>query len=264
MKPPGKEEGGKPSTDSGLLAPERRTQLRGLEERLGHRFADPELLHRALTHASRANEDPLLKHNESLEFLGDSVLGFLVADLLHRQNPDGDEGAKTRARSHLVSASSLAIRAARLGLPELLLLSKGEEKGGGRAKVALRANSYEAVIAALYLDGGTPAARRFVSAEVGSDIANGWPLDVRDPKNVLQELLQGRGASLPEYVVEAEEGPSHRPRFRVRCVVDGRGLSEGEGYSKKEAQQEAARGALKVLAAEHGSGPASPRGEGEP
>jgi ribonuclease-3 len=258
------EQGGQELADRDRLAQERKRQLQGLEECLGHRFAEPELLHRALTHASRTNEEPSLKHNEPLEFLGDSVLGFLVADLLHRQDPDGDEGAKSRARSHLVSASSLAKRAAQLGLPELLLLSRGEEKTGGRAKEALWANAYEAVIAALYLDGGTAAARRFVSAELGPDIEDGWPLDARDHKSVLQELLQGRGDSLPEYLVEAEDGPSHRPRFRVRCVVDGRGLSEGEGYSKKEAQQEAARAALKRLAAESGSGPASERGVEKP
>jgi len=233
------------------MTPERESELRLFGERLGHRFEDLGLLDRALTHASRAHEDASrsLRHNEPLEFLGDAILGFLVAELLHAQDPEADEGSKSRARAHLVSAASLARRAARLGIPELLALGRGEEKTGGRKKSALWANALEATIAAVYLDGGIEAARRFARAEFGPELAGDGTLDARDHKTALQELLQARGAPLPVYVLEADEGPSHRPHFRVRCEVEGRALSSGAGDSKKRAQQEAARRALEVLRA---------------
>jgi ribonuclease III len=227
---------------------EREKDLRELEQRIGHRFLDLALLDRALTHTSRANEDltGTVRHNEALEFLGDAVLGLVVTDMLHRRDPDGPEGAKSRTRAHLVAAPTLAARAAELGLPDLLLFGRGEEKTGGRSKTALWANAYEAVIAALYLDGGFEAVHRFVRDEFARDLEGTAPAG-RDHKSALQELLQGRGQPVPDYVVAAEEGPSHRRRFRVRCVLEGRVVSEGEGHSKKEAQQEAARNALAAL-----------------
>jgi len=233
------------------MTPEREARLRLLEERLGHRFRDLSLLDRALTHTSRANESlgKELLDNEPLEFLGDAVLGFVVADLLHRRDPDGDEGVKSKARAHLVSAPSLARRAADLGLPELLLLGRGEEKTGGREKTALWADAYEALIAALYLDGGLETAHRFVRDELKRELEGNLGTAARDHKSALQEWLQARSSPVPEYVVAAEEGPSHRRRFRIQCVVEGRVLSEGEGFSKKEAKQEAARRALEALAA---------------
>jgi ribonuclease III len=233
------------------MTSEREARLRVLEERLGHRFRDLSLLDRALTHTSRANESlgQKLLDNEPLEFLGDAVLGFVVADLLHRRDPDGDEGVKSKARAHLVSASSLARCAAELGLPDLLLLGRGEEKTGGREKTALWADAYEALIAALYLDGGLEAAHRFVRDELARELEGNLDTAARDHKSALQEWLQARSSPVPEYVVAAEEGPSHRKRFRIQCVVDGRVLSEGQGFSKKEAQQEAARLALEALEA---------------
>jgi len=231
------------------MSPVRAAQLHALEERLGHRFADLSLLDRALTHSSLANEDASSdgRHNEALEFLGDSVIGFVMADLLHRRDPEGREGGKSKMRAQLVSARSLARRAAELGLPELLRLGRGEEKSGGRKKTALWADAYEAVIAALYLDGGLEAAHRFVSAEFATDLERpGLPTE--DHKSLLQEMLQARGEPVPEYELVAEEGPDHRRRFRVRCIVRGEALAEGEGFSKKEAQQEAARNALARLA----------------
>ncbi len=146
------------------MTEEREDELHALERRVGHRFADLGLLDRALTHASLANE-AAARHradNEALEFLGDAVVGLVVTDLLHRRDPDGAEGTKSRRRARLVSAPSLSRRAAGLGLPELLLLGRGEEKTGGRGKAALWANAYEALVAALYLDGGFEAAHRFV------------------------------------------------------------------------------------------------------
>jgi ribonuclease-3 len=230
------------------MTPERRARLESLQERLGYRFVDIALLDRALTHASCANEDParLLRDNEALEFLGDSVLGFVIADLLHRRDPDGDEGGKSKARAQLVAAQSLAQRAAELGLPELLLLGRGEERSGGRQKQALWADAYEATIAALYLDGGFDAAHRFVRDEFAQDVERPRA-QAADFKSALQERLQARGDPVPDYVVVEEQGPGHRKRFRVQCVVQGRALGEGEGFSKKEAQQEAARRALDLI-----------------
>jgi ribonuclease-3 len=228
---------------------ERAAALRALEERLGHRFSDLTLLDRALTHTSRAHEEAALagRHNEPLEFLGDAVLGLVVADMLHRRDPSGSEGGKSKARAHLVAAPSLAQRAARLGVPDLLLLGRGEEKSGGRHKSALWADAYEALIAALYLDGGLDAAARFVQAEFAPDLASPQLPEPGDYKSGLQEILQARGEAVPEYVTVAEEGPKHRRSWRVQCVIAGQVVAEGEGHSKREAQQEAARRALPAV-----------------
>jgi ribonuclease-3 len=226
----------------------REEDLRALERKLGYRFTDLALLDRALTHASVANEAAARRRadNEALEFLGDAVLGLVVTDLLHRRDPDGAEGAKSRRRARLVSAPSLSGRAADLGLPELLLLGRGEEKTGGRGKAALWANAYEALVAALYLDGGFEAAHRFVRDEFTWDV-EASDEEVEDPKSRLQELLQGQGRPVPRYNVVEEEGPSHRRRFRVECRLDDGTVTSGEGYSKKAAQQEAAWEALQRL-----------------
>lgn len=226
----------------------REDDLRALEERLGHRFADLDLLDRALTHASHANEQPAggVGDNETLEFLGDAVLGLAVADLLHRRDPEGAEGTKSRRRAGLVSAPSLASRAEVLGLPTLLRLGRGEEKTGGRLKSALWANAYEAVIAALYLDGGFGVAHRFVCDEFAGDVEDA-DATVEDPKSTLQELLQGQGRPVPEYRVAAEEGPSHGRRYRIECRLDDGLVTEGRGTSKKAAEQRAARRALDRL-----------------
>lgn len=227
-------------------AGEARTEgLQALQERMGYRFQDMALLDRALTHSSHAHEHAAsgAGHNEALEFLGDAVLGFVVADLLHRREPGGAEGVKSKRRAALVSAPSLAERAQRLGLPALLRLGRGEEKTGGRKKANLWANAYEAVIAALYLDGGLVAAFAFVSAAFANDLDRD-ELPAEDAKSALQELLQARGEPVPSYEVVAEEGPSHRRRFRVECRVGGEAIGIGEGSSKKAAQQQAARAAL--------------------
>ena len=227
----------------------RAAALHALEERLGHRFADPSLLDRALTHTSHAHENAALaaRHNESLEFLGDAVIGFVVAEMLHRRDPEGSEGGKSKARAHLVAAASLARRAERLGVPDLLLLGRGEEKSGGRQKSALWADAYEAVVAALYLDGGLEAAGRFVTGEFAADLSSARLPEPGDYKSALQEVLQSRGEPVPSYVTIAEEGPKHRRSWRVQCVIAGAVAAEGQGHSKREAQQEAARRALPVV-----------------
>ena len=229
---------------------EREQSLRALERRLGHRFVELTLLDRALTHASLANEslDPEVTDNEPLEFLGDAVLGMIVTDLLHRRDPEGPEGAKSRRRAQMVSTASLARHAAELGLPDLLALGRGEEKTGGREKTALWANACEALVAALYLDGGFEAAHRFVRETFAHELEDsGAPLE--DPKSALQERLQARGRPLPRYTLVAEEGPSHRRLFRVECLLDDGTVTVGEDYSKKAAQQKAARLALSSLGA---------------
>jgi ribonuclease-3 len=226
---------------------DREERLHALERQLGYHFSDLGLLDRALTHASRAHEEgpSATGDNEALEFLGDAVLGLVVTDLLHRHDPDGAEGPKSRRRARLVSAPSLARRAAELGLPDLLLLGRGEEKTGGRSKSALGANAYEALIAALYLDGGFEVVHRFIRDEFSREIQSTEATE--DAKSALQELLQGRGRPLPEYHVAAEVGPSHRRRFRVECRLEDGLVTEGEGSSKKAAQQRAAERALDRL-----------------
>ena len=225
-------------------------QLAAVSDRLEYQFQDIGLLDRALTHSSAAHENlaSALRDNETFEFLGDAVIAFATADVLHRRDPEGGEGRKSRLKALLVSEERLAERAHALGLPEALRLGRGEEKTGGRHKRAIWADAYEAVVAAVYLDGGVETALRLVAAAVQRELsAGGRRLGGRDPKSALQELLQARGQALPEYEVVAEEGPAHRLRFRIACRVAGATLAEGEGHSKKEAEQEAARGALEVL-----------------
>ncbi len=225
--------------------------LSGLEDRLGYRFREPAVLDRALTHRSRANEDATGStiDNESLEFLGDAVLGFLMADLLFRDFPQFDEGQKSKIKATLVSTSTLGRLARRIGLGEFLALGRGEEKTGGRAKQALLADGYEAVIAAIYLDGGMDEARGFVSREFAEDLE-----DVRSPefwgrdyKSALQELVQARELPLPDYSVASESGPDHRKVFNVEVRVQGEVFGVARGPSKKAAEQEAARRAMERI-----------------
>jgi len=236
----------------------RRALLDDLTARLGHEFADVALLDRALTHTSAANEDlsETIRDNEALEFLGDAVIAFLTADFLHRRDPEGPEGRKSRLKAMLVSETRLARRAEALGLPAALRLGRGEEKTGGRQKRALWADAYEAVVAAVYLDGGVAAAARLVGSALEVELNEGPRLSRRDPKSALQEALQGRGQPTPEYVVVAQEGPAHRLRFRIECRIAGEAVATGEGFSKKEAEQEAAHGALEAIRARQGVSPA--------
>ena len=234
---------------------EREAQLEALADRLGHRFADLALLDRALTHASLANESqaPLRRRQRAAR-----VPGRRRAPA-HRDRPPPPprpRGARGRARAGGAPRSSRrrAWRAAprRSGSSALLRLGRGEEKTGGRAKTALWADAYEAVVAALYLDGGFEAARRFVRGRVRAATSQAPDSASEDPKSVLQELLQGQGRPLPRYSVVSEEGPSHRRRFRVECRLDDGLVTTGEGPSKKTAQQEAAREALRLLRAASG------------
>lgn len=228
-----------------------RNEFDAFERIIGYRFLDPGLLEHALTHTSRANEDVSggVIDNESLEFLGDAVLGFAIADLLFRKFPTQDEGWKSKIKASLVSTTSLARLAERLQLGEQLLLGRGEEKTGGRLKQALLADGYEALIAAIYLDGGIEQATAFIQRQFAAvlDEASEPAAVTRDFKSTLQERVQSNGDPLPEYVVVGETGPDHHKMFQVEVRVRGRALAEASGRSKKEAEQEAARLALERL-----------------
>jgi ribonuclease-3 len=228
-----------------------RDEFGDLQRAIAYRFKDIGLLEHALTHTSKANEDVSggVRDNESLEFLGDAVLGFVVADLLFREFPQSDEGEKSKMKASLVSTQALARQADLLSLGDHLLLGKGEEKTGGRRKQALLADAYEALIAAVYLDGGIDEAAAFVLRELGprvADLKRDGP-GAQDYKSALQEHLQSREYPLPEYRLTGALGPDHRKVFEVELLVNGESLAKGSGASKKEAEQEAARLALEQL-----------------
>jgi ribonuclease-3 len=234
---------------NGVVVPIRR-EFEELQRRIDYRFADRGLLEHALTHKSRAHEDASggVADNESLEFLGDAVLGFVVADMLFREFPTYHEGQKSKVKAALVSTAALATLAERLGLGDHVLLGRGEEKTGGRRKQALLADTCEALIAALYLDGGIDEARRFLLRELADDIAAAHtPEFLRDFKSALQEWLQSHDRALPEYVIAHATGPDHDKMFHVEVRVAGETLGEAAGRTKKDAEQEAARRALVTL-----------------
>jgi ribonuclease-3 len=223
--------------------------LASLEAALGHRFRDSVLLQRALTHASFANENVDVEDNEKLEFLGDSVLNFLVAEKLFMAFPLEAEGTLSKARSQLVSEEHFAALARRIGLGSALRLSPGEDRSGGRERDARLADALEAVFAALLLDGGIEAARAAAGRLFDADLAALDPgeLHRRDPKTALQERAQAEGRSLPVYQLVEESGPPHDRRFAYE-VSYGDGLAaRGAGNSKKDAQRAAADALLKML-----------------
>src|SRR5207237_1493399 len=232
------------------------SELEPLEQRIGYRFRDRGLLEHALTHRSRVHEDASggVFDNESMEFLGYSVLGFVIADMLFREFPQHNEGQKSKVKASLVSSVSLARLAERLDLGDFLILGRGEEKTGGRRKHAIIADCYEALIAAIYLDGGIGPARAFIEQQFASLIEGARQSGAaasftEDWKSELQEWLQSRGRGLPEYRLAGEIGPDHRKSFVVEVVVDGEPLARADGTSKKEAAQAAAKAALEGLRA---------------
>jgi ribonuclease III len=229
----------------------------GLEEALGYHFRSRALLDRALTHSSHANEAEGLD-NEPLEFLGDAVLGLVTSQALFERYPQHTEGRLSKIRAHLVSARHLIKVARLIGLGEHLHLGKGEECSGGRHKSALLVDALEAVIAALYLDGGLEVTRRFVLGNIvvpeleRIDQDPELALAASDQKSALQEWLQGLGKPQPSYHVVQEEGPDHSKMFtvevRVQSTNGGRELVQrGEGPTKKKAEQRAAQLALQKL-----------------
>ena len=220
--------------------------LQALQRRLGHHFARPTLLVQALTHRSFGAE-----HNERLEFLGDAVLSLGVSALLYERFSGSDEGDLTRVRAHLVREDSLHRAALALGLPEVLRLSEGEGRGGGAQRPSILADALEAVIGAVFLDGGYASAQAVVQRLFGEVIqsteADSW---AKDAKTELQEWLQARRISVPAYRITATRGQAHAQTFEVECAVPALGLVErGEGRSRRIAEQEAARRLLELLKA---------------
>jgi len=271
-------------------------ELAPLESALEHAFAQPELLVHALTHRSQAYElametgkgdsdgpdagtdakgpdGKVRGDNERLEFLGDAVLGLVVADGLYRSHPEWQEGELTRLRAQLVSRRHMAEVALAIGLGEHLLLGKGEERSGGRKKAAILANAMEAVIAAMYLDGGLEPVRRFARRHILGLAADDLARELKsgaalgDHKSALQEQLQAAHAGVPVYVVESESGPDHRKRFHVELRLRsaegelGNALASGVGSTKKKAEQEAAKRALALLSGFSGGVDAGIHGE---
>lgn len=219
-----------------------RADLDRFAERLGHRFADPDLLAEALTHPS-ALEGRSGRDYDRLEFLGDRVLGLVIATELHRRFPRAPAGELSTRFNALVRSETLAEIAGRLGLGDLLRLSKGERQGGGGARRANLENACEAVVAALYLDGGFAAAERFVLAE-WQPYFERERAAAKDAKTSLQEWAHVAGYGVPSYRIEAREGPDHLPIFRVAVELSGLPPAVGEGRSKREAEQAAATAML--------------------
>lgn len=237
------------------------SEIHGLEERLGYQFRQPALLEQALTHSSRANEmqsqngagkqgNPA--DNEQLEFLGDSILGFLTSDLLYRRFPGFREGELSKLRAHLVSARHLLKVARQLQLDQFLLLGRGEELSGGRHKSAILTDAMEAILGAMYLDGGMEPAKKLVVelvlepelARMAKEQAVGDSF--ADYKSALQEFLQAQGNPQPVYSVVAEEGPAHERSFTVEVSAGG-AQAQAQGSTKKQAAQRAARVLLEQL-----------------
>ena len=214
-----------------------------LEKNLGYTFRDAALLRRALTHPSMGKQD-----NQRLEFLGDAVLQFLMSDKLFREHPGDREGSLTHLRAQLVCEAALSQIASGLGIGEALVMDRGEELTGGREKPSVLCDAMEAVLAAVYLDGGLEAARDVME--------RCWPrpeeaaLPTQDSKGALQELLQRGGGEPPEYRITGQRGPAHNPRFEAAVYVHGREVARGEGHTKKHAEQEAAVRALEKLQSE--------------
>ncbi len=218
--------------------------LQALQQRLGYTCTQPELLRRALTHRSWG-----AAHNERLEFLGDAVLSLAISSLLFERFGESDEGDLTRVRAHLVREDSLHRVALTLGLPEVLRLSEGEARGGGAQRASILADAVEALIGAVFLDGGYDPAHALVQRLFGEVIqateAESWS---KDAKTELQEWLQARRVAVPAYRIVATRGQAHAQTFEVECAVATLGLAEcGEGRSRRVAEQEAARRMLDVL-----------------
>jgi len=227
------------------MTPEAREAI---EAGLGHRFVRPEYLLVALTHRSYSTE---AENNEKLEFLGDAVLALAMSDLLMSQFPDAREGELSKIRASLVNSEVLARKARQLDLGRWLALGKGEERSGGRDKGSILASAYEAVLGAVYLDGGYDASRTVVATHFAADVAEHHTVGLRDYKTQLQEVTQRLFHETPVYTLVEEAGPDHEKRFMSDLTVAGRRYGLGVGRSKKTAEQAAAMEALAALALEH-------------
>ena len=221
--------------------------MEALEEKLGYHFENPALLENALTHSSYANENRAkgFQSNERLEFLGDSVLGMIVADYLYRAHPNLPEGDLTRTRAALVCEGSLAEVAQQLDLGSYLKLGRGEDAGGGRTRPSIVADAVEAVLAAVYLDGGIGSARKIIRRFIlDREVEKGAN---RDFKTALQELVQRESGQVLGYRMTGSEGPDHAKVFSVEVDLNGSTIGQGRGHSKKEAEQMASKAAIQKL-----------------
>ncbi len=252
----------------------RESEIMALEESLGYQFQRRELLEQALTHSSQAREVEALGvasgasggDNEMLEFLGDAVLGLVTSETLFHRFPEFQEGQLSKLRAHLVGQRHLLRVAEQLQIGHYMRLGRGEEKSGGRHKASLQVDALEAILAALYLDGGWPVARDFivrviVEPELAQMKLETSAMPVMDFKSALQEALQARGGSQPVYALVKEEGPEHKKTFtvevRLPAAETGQFVGRAQGATKKRAEQEAARQALEHLAALPGARPPS-------
>src|SRR5215510_13113509 len=221
------------------------------ERVLGYKFRDRDLLARSLTHKSFANErrETSSSHNERLEFLGDTVLGFVIGELIYRSFPNLQEGSLSKIKAHLVSSTTLAAKGRELKIGRYLRMGAGEARSGGAEKASLLADGFEAVVAAIYLDGGLTAAEGFTRRVFGPDVSgiDVGDLSFHDYKTALQETAQALGLPLPEYRIVDEYGPDHEKTFVVEVCWDGSSFAFGRGASKREAQRKAAKDALKKL-----------------
>ena len=215
------------------------------ERRIGYEFKDKSLLQRALTHSSYANEKGTGLDNERLEFLGDSVLGFITAEYLFDHYKDNAEGDLTKKRAYAVCEKTLFGYAEKIGLGDMILLGKGEERTGGRQRPSVVSDAFEAVIAAIYLDGGIENAKKFVLPFI--EIASETKPVFKDYKSTLQEVLQQNPTEKFEYIVVGESGPDHNKEFIVEVHLNSNVIGTGKGSSKKRAEQEAARSALELM-----------------
>ena len=222
--------------------------IKDLEKAIGYQFRNISLLQNALTHSSYANErwHNSLLSNERLEFLGDSVLGMLVADYLYRTFPDRPEGELTRMRADMVCEHTLATAANRIGLGQHLLLGHGEEQGGGRSRESILADAMESVIAASFLDGGLEAALKIVQQFILVEVPV-KKLHNADYKTALQELVQQKKNQVLSYAMVGQSGPDHDKKFDVEVSLNGRVVGKGSGSSKKRAEQMAAKAAIENL-----------------
>lgn len=224
-------------------------ELAGLQQRLGYQFRDEGLLRLAITHPSIAHEQNMAApHNQRLEFLGDAILGAVLSQQLYEKFPDADEGLLTKSRAKLVNAASLAAHGRVVGLGAHMILSRGEENTGGRDRPSILADAFEALLGAIFLDGGSGAVRDFILREFAADYAElALPEGIENPKGELQEWLQAKSPVAPVYQLISAEGPDHDRNFVSAVLHDGEELGRGSGKSKKAAESEAALSALKKL-----------------
>ena len=229
--------------------------FRELEDALGYHFRDQALLQKALTHSSHAHERRTGEDNEQLEFLGDAILGFVISDSLFRQYPDFTEGELSKLKGFFVSSANLVKYSEQLSLGRYLHLGRGEEKTGGRSKQALLVDAFEAILGAMYLDGGLDAPRKLILRFAGSQISEigGISGQFLDFKTALQEFLQSRSLGSCRYTLTGEAGPAHQKLFTVEVEFQDDIIARGIGLTKRAAEQAAAKQALEVLKRDDGS-----------